>query len=137
MPTFTELLPPTKSAPKSGFRWKPSGPGIGLLFIETTRLSACYQIAEFQTPWDGRAFHFTCLGGQTDRESIPEGYDVFLSHSGREFHCGCKGFAYGRGKPCKHIESVRAIFENDWMDLPVDLDADTGRTEIDDQAEQF
>jgi len=49
-PTFTELLPPTKSAPRSGFRWTPGGTGKGLLYIEKPKVSACYVVTEFQTP---------------------------------------------------------------------------------------
>ncbi|WP_439627610.1 SWIM zinc finger family protein [Gemmata sp.] len=137
MQVYTELLPPTKSAPRSGIRWTPVGPGTGLLIIEKPRVMATYAVREFQTPWPGRAFRFDCRGGQTDAEGAADGYDVFVPHRGTEWRCDCKGFSYGKGRPCKHVEAVRAILANGWMDSPVNPDADTGRTEVDDQPEQF
>jgi len=131
-PTFIELLPPTKTAPKSGIRWTPGASGKGLLSIEAPRKCACYAVCEFPTTWAGRAFHFECFGGQSDRDSLTEGYDVFFARNPRETRCDCKGFAFGKGKPCKHIEAVRAIIENGWMDLPDNPDA-----EAIDQPEQF
>ncbi len=101
----------------------------------TASITSIGPCAQMQTVWAGRAFHFRCGGGQSYKESAAEGYDVFLSHNGRESQCSCMGFASGPGKPCKHFEVVRAILENGWMDCPVDLDADMSRTEIDDQPE--
>lgn len=114
--TFTDDLPPTKSAPQSGIQWTPTKPGCGLLIVEKPRQVATYAVTEFQTPWDGRAFHFVCLGGQSDKEAAPEGYDVFFYRGGQDHQCSCKGFAHGRGKLCKHLEAVRAIITNGWMD---------------------
>ncbi|WP_439625956.1 SWIM zinc finger family protein [Gemmata sp.] len=111
--TFTELLPPTKSAPRSGLRWTPTGPGCGLLVIERPRAVATYAVAEFQTPWEGRAFHLVCLGGQSDAGA--ESYDVFAARNGQDHRCDCKGFSYGRGKPCKHVLAALALLANEWV----------------------
>ncbi|MBA4191972.1 MAG: hypothetical protein C0467_28670 [Planctomycetaceae bacterium] len=127
-PTFAELLPPTKSAPHAGIRWTLTAAGKGLLSIEAPRKCAVYVVVEFQTAWAGRAFHFECLGGQSDKDSLKGGYDVFIGRP-HETRCDCKGWAYGRGKPCRHIAAVRAIIENGWMDCPANLDADSGNTE--------
>lgn len=117
MQVYTELLPPTKSAPRSGYRWTPTGPGCGLLIIEKPRVMATYAVREFPSPWHGRAFHFECRGGQTDKEGAAEGYDVFVARNERDHRCDCKGFAYGRGKPCKHIMAAQSVWDNGWLDV--------------------
>lgn len=113
MPTFTELLPKTKSQPHAGIKWTPGDSRTGgLLYIESPGRRACYTVKETPTKWDGREFRFTCLGGQSD--ATAEGYDVFVGRGFRR--CNCKGFAYGKGKPCQHIHAVEAILDNGWMD---------------------
>ncbi|VTT97603.1 hypothetical protein : : SWIM [Gemmataceae bacterium] len=112
-PTFVEVLPPTKSAPRSGVRWTPSGPGAGVLVIEKPRVVATYAVTEFGTPWDGRAFRLVCLGGQSDADATT--YDVFAARNGQDHRCDCKGFSYGRGRPCKHVAAALALLENGWI----------------------
>jgi len=112
--TFIELLPPTKSTPRSGIRWTPSADatGSGLLVIEAPRVSVTYLVAEFATRWDGRAWHFAKVTEGTDKASDAE--DVFIGRNRQDFQCSCKGFAYGHGKPCKHIHAALALLENRW-----------------------
>lgn len=126
MPVYTDLLPPTKSAPKAGYRWSPTGPGRGLLIIESPGRMATYAAGEFPCQWDGRAFHLSCVGGQTDPEGAADGYNVFVARGGHGHRCDCRGFSYGRGKPCKHILACVSIWDNGWLDM-ANPEADTGR----------
>ncbi len=133
MPTFTDLLPPTKSAPRSGFKWTPSEDrvGCGLLVIEAPRVSVTYLVCEFATRWDGRAWYLAKMTEGTDKGC--EAYDCFVGRNGQDKQCSCKGFIYGRGKACKHLASLESIFtENAYLlgSCPVDLDADTRGTEV-------
>jgi hypothetical protein len=119
MPTYIEALPATKSSKYNGIRWTTdtvqtdSPAAAGVMQIDTARGRTVYKVVEFGTGWDGRAFHFSKISGGTDAES--EAYDVFVCRSGGAHQCDCKGFAYNRGKPCKHIESILALIENRWI----------------------
>jgi SWIM zinc finger len=114
--TFTETLPATRSSKHSALNWTPAtddGPPAGLLAIHTDRASATYEVTEFPTGWDGRGFHLAKLAGGTDAEG--ESYDVFCARNGQDRQCSCKGFAFGRGKNCKHIEALLALIANGWL----------------------
>ncbi len=127
--TFTEILPAQLSSPRNAIQWQPSTiPGNGLLTVHTLRASVAYLVVEYGTPWDGRAFLFAKADEGTDTES--ESYDVFCHRGGQNHQCSCKGFAYGRGKPCKHILAGLALIENDWLrsDL-VNREQDVSSTE--------
>lgn len=118
--TFTELLPPQTSSHRNAINWTPgTKPGTGLLLVHTARSSVEYLVVEFSTPWDGRAFHMAKTSGGTDREET--GYDVFCGRNGQDRQCSCKGFAYGRGKPCKHIAAVSALLDNEALWNRTDL----------------
>ncbi len=92
--------------------WKPdTQPGTGTLTIKAGRSTATYRVAETRTDWNGRAFHLTKLAGGTDREN--EAYDVFVCTGPKDSHqCDCKGFAFGKGKPCKHVNAARVLVES-------------------------
>ncbi len=128
--TYVELLPPQKSSPRNAIHWTPSEqqPGAGLLEICTTKLSATYFVVEFDTAWDGRAFHLVEGTEGSDPES--ESYDVFCYRAGQNHQCSCKGFAYGRGRACKHIEAALALISNKWLRSElVNPDQDASSTE--------
>ncbi|HEV3436899.1 MAG TPA: SWIM zinc finger family protein [Gemmata sp.] len=113
--TYVEVLPAQKSSLQNAIKWTPSErqPGAGLLEICTTRLSATYFNIEYGTPWDGRAFNLSKVTPGSDPES--ESYDVFCHRGGQNHQCSCKGFAYGRGRACKHIEAALALISNNWL----------------------
>src|SRR5262245_1846842 len=106
--TFTDALPVTATSRYSAFTWCPyeeTGRTTGTLTIHTDRTDAVYAVAEFGTRWEGRAFALTKVEGGSDQES--GNYDVFISARDRNADvCDCKGFAFGRGKPCKHVEAM-------------------------------
>lgn len=114
-PVFTELLPPTKSSRHNGILYTPD-PGHaarGTLVVHTARASVTYLVTEFPTPWDGRAFHLAKVTPGTDPESDAE--DVFVGRNGADRQCSCKGFAYGKGRSCKHLHAAMALIENGWV----------------------
>ena len=116
MPTFTEVLPATKSAANTAINWSPTGHGKGRLTISQGRRTHTeYSVSEIAGAEAGRAFHFEKESNGTDREA--EGYDVFCADPkdgvrGSYHSCECKGFL--RHGNCKHVEAARAILENGW-----------------------
>jgi hypothetical protein len=114
-PTYVELLPATASSKHSGIRWTPSadefGPTAGTLVIDVDRSRSVYVLSEFPTGWDGRGFHFEKVTAGTDKDE--DSYDVFVSRNGQDHLCGCRGFC--RHGHCKHVSSVLALLENDWL----------------------
>jgi hypothetical protein len=134
MPTFTELLPPTKSDAHPGILWTPGiVPGTGELVIQGDRSYARYRVADIATPWHGTAARFVKLTEGTDREA--EAYDVFVAAPGsRDYdRCDCRGFE--RFGHCKHTAALRCIaVENPWLSRAelVNPEADTGPTEVPD-----
>jgi len=111
---WIELLPATLTSKHNGITWTPTAvPACGLLTIGMGRVRVTYRLNEFSTTWDGRAFRFVKTTEGTDKES--DTYEVFIARSGRGHVCDCKGFSFGKGKPCKHIESVLALLENRWV----------------------
>jgi hypothetical protein len=127
MTTFTEVLPATKSSENNAMQWTPGEvPGTGTLVVHTQRASVCYRVTEFATDW-GRGFHLT-KDGTPGSDAASESYDVLVCRdplpdcgpaaggSHREGHrCDCKGFTFGRGKPCKHITAALALLANEWL----------------------
>ena len=84
----------------------------GVLRIDTNRATAKYAVAEFPTPWPGRAFHLAKVTDGTDPAG--ESYAVFCSHHGPAGDsCDCKGFTY-KGT-CKHRDACRALLANGWL----------------------
>jgi hypothetical protein len=113
---FTEVLPATQSSPHTAIRWTPDpdATGRGELVIHTARASTAYAVAEFGTPWEGRAFLLTRR--EPDAGGAAVSYNVFC-HRGRQDNlCDCRGFA--RHGNCKHVSACFALIENQWLDLP-------------------
>src|SRR5262245_44844946 len=59
-----------------------------------------YDVAEFPTGWEGRAFHLT-------KDRTGEEYDVFVARNGQDNLCSCIGFE-SRGV-CKHHDALRSL----------------------------
>lgn len=111
-PTFSEVLPATKSSRHSGIRWTPGEhPGTGTLTIDTDRARVVYVCHEFPSPM-GRAFRLTkrCDSPGTDR--MADAYDVLVANP-QDRLCCCKGFS--RFGHCKHTDAVLALLENGWV----------------------
>jgi hypothetical protein len=118
MPTFSEILPPTKSDRHPGILWTPGVfPGTGKLVIQGDHSYVAYAVAEMPTEWRGTAARLMKFADTPGSDGGSESYEVFCAAPGsREAdQCSCKGFAYGKGKPCKHIEAVKALVANNWL----------------------
>lgn len=115
MPVYEELLPERASG-KAGIRWVPTGAVSGILSIDDKNGSAAYVLHEVPARGYGREFRLDCAGGQSDSTVL--NYTVCCGADGRD-SCNCRGFAFGKGKPCRHLLAVRAIADNGW--LPGDL----------------
>lgn len=142
--TFSELLPATRTTPRgAGFKWTPSEDhlGCGMLVIEAPRVRVTYHVVPIATKWAGKAWHLAKTDAGTDKDS--ESYDCFLGINPHERSCTCKGYCFGRNRDergrvsCKHLEALIGITANRWDECPVNLDTDTGRSEVEDQPEQF
>ncbi len=62
----------------------------------------------------GRAFRLAKLDPAA---GDPEG-DAYTPVVGRVpalDACDCKGFLFGRGKPCKHLLAARSLLANGWV----------------------
>jgi hypothetical protein len=133
--TFTELLPPQKSDPHLGLTWTPGTvPGTGRLVIQGKRSFTAYAVVEMPTEWDGTAAKLVKFADTPGLDRGSDAYEVFVARPGsRDFdQCSCKGFAYGRGKACRHVEAVRVLVTENWLsraDL-ANADADTVNTEV-------
>jgi hypothetical protein len=112
---LTEILP-KNAAGHQAIRWTPGEfPGTGVLHIDQKRASVAYVVTTFDTSWHGVAVRLTKFEGEGGTDPEEPAYDVFCAANGQDCQCSCKGFAYGRGKPCKHILSVRSLIENGWL----------------------
>lgn len=110
MHTFTELLPETKSSRHNALAFTPSEttPGAGLLHLSTDRSWCEYLLVGTRTAAGREVLLAKTTASQGDKEESE--YRVFVGPAGCS--CGCKGFFYGRGKPCKHVEAVRCLIDN-------------------------
>jgi hypothetical protein len=99
MPTFTEVLPASKSNPHRAMRYTPACKGVGVVEIDDARTSTRYAVAVL--PFGG--VRFTKSGGAENYVVTPA-------------TCECKGFVFGRGQLCKHALAVHALFGNGWLD---------------------
>lgn len=106
---FIDLLPETKSEKHGGLTWEPADvPGTGVLTIQGKKMGYTrYKVAEFPTAWAGRAFTLVKIDAGSDKAA--ENYCCFISTTGQEKRCDCKGFAYSGG--CKHLASLQTLIE--------------------------
>jgi hypothetical protein len=139
MTTYLEALPASKThGTHRRVRWTPHPAAAscscdGTLEIsqgKTGRDSVTYALTEFPVGAGfgaGRAVRL-------DKADGSESYGVFVAADGRHHQCDCAGFAYGRGKPCKHIDGVQALLDNGWLADPRgNGEADHGPTETAEQ----
>lgn len=99
MATYTDLLPPSKTSPNRVVKYTPACAGIGTLEVQDKRTSTRYAVCV--QPFGG--VRLTKADGET--------YVVSPAA------CECKGFVFGRGALCRHIESLHAITSNGWLDM--------------------
>lgn len=103
MPTFTDLLPPSKTQKHRAVKYTPACSRVGVLELTDARTHARYALAV--QPFGG--VRLTKADGET-----------YVVTAGR---CECAGFVYSRtGSPCKHVEAVRCLLANGWLALPGD-----------------
>lgn len=99
MPTYTDLLPPTRTTPNRAIKYTPACSGVGVLELTDNRSHTRYALA--RQPFGG--YRLTKSGGA-------ESYVVTVGQ------CECAGFVFGNGRPCKHIDSVACLLANGWID---------------------
>ena len=106
MPTYTELLPKTKSEKHGALVWEPAAdnaisPVAGILTLTGTRSYCRYKVSEFPADMTGRAFMLEKLSAGSD--ATEERYACLLGpHGSRQ--CDCKGFASAGS--CKHLVAI-------------------------------
>jgi hypothetical protein len=84
---------------------------VPVLAIRKGHSEDLYDVAEFPTGWDGRAF-------QLVKDSDRSVYDVFVSRNGQDDRCDCTGhLQHGR---CKHVDSLQALIEAGLLVHPCD-----------------
>jgi predicted nucleic acid-binding Zn finger protein len=108
--TFTEVLEPTATHKNRALTWMPAATGVGVLTVTDSRIHVRYGVCELPVGkgFSGRAVKLSKADGEV--------YCVRVGERAGDDHCDCKGFSYGRGKPCKHISALAALLENGWLD---------------------
>lgn len=103
MPTFTDLLPPSKTHKHRAVKYTPACRGVGVLELTDSRTHVRYALA------------VQPFGGVRLSKADGETYVVTPTA------CECAGFVYSRtGSPCKHVEAVSTLLANGWLDLAAD-----------------
>jgi hypothetical protein len=68
-----------------------------------------YDVAEFPTSWDGRAFQLT-------KKRTGEQYNVFVANNPQDHNCDCTGHeSHGH---CKHIDALHDLWDRGWLPRP-------------------
>jgi hypothetical protein len=108
MPTYTELLAPTKSEKHGALTWEPAAdnalsPVAGVLTLTGKRCHCRYRVEEF--PADhGRGFMLFKIDAGTDKTE--ERYACLVgAHGARS--CECRGFSATGA--CKHLAALVAL----------------------------
>jgi hypothetical protein len=107
MTTFTDVLPASTTHMNRAMTWTPGDrPGTGSLTVTDTRTHVTYAVHELPVGrgFTGRAVRLTKADG--------ERYAVRCGSADHDHSCDCAGHTYGRGKPCKHVEALRALLAN-------------------------
>lgn len=127
-PTLTEVLPARAPKARPGaIRFTPGHrPGTGLVTIHAGRVPCEYLVVEYPTRWDGRAVRLAKVTPGSD--ATADGYDVFVGRNGQDHRCCCRG--HERHGHCKHVDTLRALLENGWLDAALsNPDADVSSDE--------
>lgn len=98
MPTYTEVLPASKSNPHRAMKYTPACRGVGVLELTDARTHTRYALAV--QPFGG--VRLTKAGGVETYVVSPAA-------------CECAAFTL-RGYRCKHIEAVESLVANRWLD---------------------
>lgn len=98
MPTFTEVLPGSKSNPHRALKYTPACKGVGVLELTDKRSHTRYALAV--QPFGG--VRLTKAGGAETYVVSPAA-------------CECAAHTL-RGSRCKHIVAVEALMANRWLD---------------------
>jgi hypothetical protein len=123
MQVFIDKLEPSKTEPNRGFtlyRFQPDpmadySHAVGSLVIESPGHRVEYLTSEFPCP-SGRGFLLEKCGGSIgDRNPHDTSYEVEIGRFPGERRCSCKGFAYGKGRPCRHLLAVASCIEQGWL----------------------
>lgn len=128
---FIDVLPATKTSPHNELTWQPSATvrNAGLLTLDTNH-RVTYLVAELAGTATVRSFCFAKTAETPGSDLEAESYTVRVGNAGQVVHCECKGFKYGKGRACKHIEAAVCILDNGWMDRDqTNPDEDVGNTE--------
>jgi hypothetical protein len=100
MPTFTELLAPTKTHAHRALKYTPACVGVGVLELTDTRTHVRYALA--RQPFGG--VRLTKADGRENYVVTPTS-------------CECKGFVFSKTRqPCKHMEAVATLSAAGWLD---------------------
>src|SRR5262245_41180234 len=100
IPTTTQAVKPTETLVEFDHP---------LLLIRKGRSEELYDVREFPTGWDGRAF-------QLVKDSDKSVYDVFVARNGQDDKCDCTGaLQHGR---CKHCDALRALIQAGRLEDP-------------------
>jgi hypothetical protein len=68
-----------------------------------------YDVAEFPTSWDGRAFELV-------KTATGEKYSTFVANNPQDHHCDCTGHE-AKGY-CKHVDALRELWQAGWLEDP-------------------
>jgi hypothetical protein len=115
-PTFTDLLPPTRSEKHGAFTFTPAtdnatSPVAGLLTLTGKRCHCRYRVEESPSDMPGRAFLLFKIDAGSDQGE--ERYACLVGPHNAS-RCECRGFAStsatGRGH-CKHLAALTALID--------------------------
>lgn len=120
MTLYMDRLPDTKSEKGRGFQFRrfeyPTDSLVGVLRIESPGKRVEFAVDEFPTGWDGRGFHLAKLDGAIGKHDEEcQSYDVFVGRNGQDCRCDCRGFVFGKGKKCRHLEAVMSCIGQGWL----------------------
>lgn len=132
MQVYCKSLRASKSDAHRSITWTPSATvrHAGLLTIQGKRSNCAYLVVEMEASYPVRNFLMVKSDATPGTDKSETHYTVSVGVAGSPMGCTCKGFIYGRGKPCKHLEAADAILANGWLDRDmVNPDADASNTE--------
>jgi len=98
--TLTEVLPASKTSLNRAMRYTPACRGVGVVEIDDASSSTRYAVCVL--PHGG--VRLTKQGGTENYVATAR-------------QCECKGWLFSKnGTPCKHMECVRSLLANRWLE---------------------